>query len=45
VPYAAEYKTTTNVVTAFDQLIAEMADRARAMAKPHFYHVTVTLTQ
>jgi hypothetical protein len=45
VPYASEYKATGNVVTAFDSLIAEMADRARALAKPHFYHVTVTLVQ
>ncbi|MFL6215944.1 MAG: SGNH/GDSL hydrolase family protein [Blastocatellia bacterium] len=45
VPYAAEYKTTGNVVTAFDSLIAEMAERARAMAKPHSYHVTISREQ
>jgi lysophospholipase L1-like esterase len=45
VPYAAEYKATTNVVTAFDQLIAEMADRARAMAAPHKYEVSITAEQ
>lgn len=45
VPYASEYKSTANVVTAFDSLIAEMAERARKMAAPHFYHVTITLAQ
>ncbi|MFL6274522.1 MAG: SGNH/GDSL hydrolase family protein [Blastocatellia bacterium] len=45
VPYAIEYKTTANVVTAFDSLIDEMAERARKMAAPHSYSVTVTLAQ
>jgi len=45
VPYAAEYKATANVVTAFDALIAEMAERARVMAALHFYHVEFTRAQ
>jgi lysophospholipase L1-like esterase len=45
VPYAAEYKATANVVTAFDQLIAEMAERARAMAALHKYEIQITREQ
>jgi lysophospholipase L1-like esterase len=45
VPYASEYKATANVVTAFDGLIAEMAERARTMAALHFYHVVITIAQ
>ncbi|HKQ07853.1 MAG TPA: SGNH/GDSL hydrolase family protein [Blastocatellia bacterium] len=42
VPYAAEYKSTANVVTAFDSLIDEMAERARKMAAPHTYQITIS---
>jgi len=42
VPYATEYKATANVVTAFDSLIAEMAERARVMAAPHKYEVVIS---
>jgi lysophospholipase L1-like esterase len=42
VPYATEYKATANVVTAFDILIAEMAERARVMAAPHKYEVVIS---
>lgn len=42
VPYATEYKATSNVVTAFDALIAEMAERARVMAAPHKYEVVIS---
>jgi hypothetical protein len=45
VPYASEYKSTANVVTAFDSLIAEMAERARTMAAPHKYEVIITREQ
>ena len=45
VPYAGEYKSTANVVTAFDALIAEMAERARARAVLHSYSVTATYGQ
>jgi lysophospholipase L1-like esterase len=45
VPYAAEYKSTGNVVTAFDQLIAEMAERTRAMAAPHKYEISISRVQ
>ncbi len=45
VPYASEYKATTNVVTAFDSLIAEMAERARTMAAPHKYEVSISREQ
>jgi lysophospholipase L1-like esterase len=42
VPYATEYKATANVVTAFDALIAEMTERARAMAALHNYQVVIS---
>jgi lysophospholipase L1-like esterase len=42
-PYAAEYKTTTNAVSGLDSLIAEMADRAGALAATHNYQVTISL--
>jgi lysophospholipase L1-like esterase len=42
VPYAAEYKSTASLVTAFDSLIDEMTERARKMAAPHQYHVVIT---
>ena len=45
VPYASEYKSTANVVTAFDSLIAEMAERARKMAAPHKYEITISRVQ
>lgn len=45
VPYATEYKATANVVKSFDALIAEMAERARALAAPHKYEVTVSRVQ
>ena len=45
VPYATEYKATANVVTAFDTLIAEMAERARVMAAPHKYEVVISRAQ
>ena len=45
VPYATEYKATANVVTAFDSLIAEMAERARKMAAPHQYEVVISRVQ
>ncbi|HJQ23052.1 MAG TPA: SGNH/GDSL hydrolase family protein [Blastocatellia bacterium] len=45
VPYAAEYKSTANVVTAFDSLIDEMAERARKMAAPHKYEITISRVQ
>jgi lysophospholipase L1-like esterase len=45
VPYATEYKATANVVTAFDTLIAEMAERARVMAALHKYEVVISRAQ
>jgi lysophospholipase L1-like esterase len=42
VPYATEYKATTNVVTAFDALIAEMAERARLKAALHKYEIVIS---
>jgi lysophospholipase L1-like esterase len=45
VPYATEYKATANVVAAFDALIAEMAERARAMAAPHKYEIVISRAQ
>ncbi len=40
-PFGAEYKTTAGAVSALDLLIAEMADRARALAAMHNYQVTI----
>ena len=45
VPYATDYKATANVVTAFDTLIAEMAERARVLAAPHKYEIVISRAQ
>jgi lysophospholipase L1-like esterase len=41
-PFAAEYKATTNALSGLDLLITEMADRARTLAAPHKYQIVIT---
>jgi hypothetical protein len=40
-PFAAEYKATTDAVAGLDLLIDAMADRARALAAPHKYELVI----
>jgi lysophospholipase L1-like esterase len=40
-PFAAEYKSATNALSALDLLMGEMTDRARALAAAHRYQVVI----
>ncbi|MFP5262942.1 MAG: SGNH/GDSL hydrolase family protein [Blastocatellia bacterium] len=41
-PFAADYKATTDAVNGLDLLISAVGDRARALAAPHRYQVVIT---